>query len=141
MNKKEVDDYFNKKSNLSSPETIDRNILRSEIVQIEEYNKLRLSRLNYGIKDFTLNLPYIQTSDDAEEILGWIIKKSMTPKLLVGANIFATPILQLGDIVNIDYNKNNIDIVSDISKKFVIYHIDYERSSVGPNMTLYMSEV
>jgi hypothetical protein len=65
----------------------------------------------------------------------------MKSKKLVGAEIFSLPILQLGDIVQIDYNKDGVDLISNPDKQFVIYNIDYKRNGSGPNMTLYMAEV
>ena len=136
-----VDDYFNKKSNFMEIDNINNSAVRSELVSMKEYNYIKQSRLNHGISSFTLETPYIQTSSDAEDLLGWIIEKSMRPKKLVGANIFAMPILQLGDIVKIDYNKEDVDVISDPEKEFVIYNINYERDVNGPNMTVYMAEI
>jgi hypothetical protein len=136
-----VDDYFNKKSNFSELNNLDNTTVRSELVSIQDYNQIKQSRINHGISSFTLESPYIQTSSDAENILGWIIEKSMKSKKLVGAEIFSLPILQLGDIVQIDYNKDGVDLISNPDKQFVIYNIDYKRNGSGPNMTLYMAEV
>ncbi len=136
-----VDDYFNKRSNFAELDNLDTNTSRSELVSMQEFNYIKQSRLNHGLSSFTLETPYIQTSSDAEELLGWIIKKSMRPKKLVGANIFSLPVLQLGDIVNIDYSKDGVDLISDSEKQFVIYNIDYERNQDGPNMTIYLAEV
>jgi hypothetical protein len=136
-----VDDYFNKKSNFMEIDNINNSAVRSELVSMKEYNYIKQSRLNHGISSFTLETPYIQTSSDAEDLLGWIIEKSMRPKKLVGANIFAMPILQLGDIVKIDYNKEGVDVISDPEKEFVIYNINYERNVNGPSMTVYMAEI
>ena len=132
---------LNKKSNLSSPESNNSDIIRSKNVELQKYDKIKQSRLSYGINSFSLSMPYIQTSGDAEDLLGWIINKNMTPKRLLGINIFATPILQLGDIVNIDYVKDEINIIAETSKQFVIYDIGYSRSLSGPEMTLYLAEV
>jgi len=136
-----VDDYFNKKSNLSSPESINSNVIRSQNVELQKYDQIKQSRLSYGINTFSLSMPYIQTSGDAEDLLGWIINKNMIPKRLLGVNLFATPILQLGDIVNIDYVKDGIDIIAEPSKQFVVYNITYSRSTSGPDMTVYLAEV
>ena len=136
-----VDDYFNKKSNLSSPVLTDSNTIRSMNVELQKYDQIKQSRLSYGVNSFSLSMPYIQTSDDAEDIIGWVINKNMTPKRLLGVNIFATPILQLGDIVNIDYVKDGIDVIAESSKQFAIYDIGYSRSLAGPEMTLYLAEV
>ena len=55
--------------------------------------------------------------------------------------MFATPTLQLGDIVNIDYNENSIDKLGDISKRYVVYNIQYSKGPDGPDMTVFLSEV
>jgi hypothetical protein len=96
----------------------------------------------YGKNDFSLNTPYIQTQDDAEALMGWIINKIMDPKKSIGVNIFAIPTLQLGDIVTIDYKNNEgLDLVAKESDRFVIYNIEYSRGISGPSMTVYLSEV
>jgi hypothetical protein len=136
-----VDDYFNRRSNLSNPIIVDDVVIRSPEISLEQYNEIRQSRLKYGISDFTIEAPYIQKTDDAENLLGWIINKSMKPKKMIGANIYSLPILQLGDIVKIDYIKDDVSVVSDPDTKFIIYNIEYERKSEGPDMTLYLAEV
>jgi hypothetical protein len=136
-----VDDYFNKKSNFAELDNLDNNTIRSNLVSIQDYNYIKQSRLNHGISSFTLETPYIQTLSDAENILGWIVKKSMKPKKLVGAQIFSLPILQLGDVVQIDYNKDGVDLICSPDKQFVIYNMDYQRNSNGPSMTVYLAEV
>jgi hypothetical protein len=65
----------------------------------------------------------------------------MKPKKLVGAQIFSLPILQLGDLVQIDYNKDGVDLICSPAKQFVIYNMDYQRNSNGPSMTVYLAEV
>ena len=75
-------------------------------------------------------------------ILSWIIEKNLEPRKNVNVSIFPNPMIQLGDIVNIDYkNSEGIDIVSDSDTRFVVYNITYAKSSAGPTMTLSLSEV
>jgi hypothetical protein len=137
-----VDEYFQKRGNLSDPEFKGETILYSPLVEQEKYNDIKLSRLTYGKNEFSLDTPYIQTQDDAQELIGWIINKSLKPKKYIGLNIFAIPTLQLGDIVTVDYKDNNdIDIVTLSSSRFVVYNIEYQRNSSGPSMTIYLSEV
>lgn len=136
-----VDEYFNKRSNFSEPSTINGNLLRSPFVEVSLYNEIKESRLNHGVSDFTLETPYIQKSDDAENLLGWIIHKSMRPKKVVGVDLFALPILQLGDLVNIDYEQNGIYVVDNPTKQFVVYSIDYSRGPTGPTMNVFLAEV
>ena len=136
-----VDDYFNKKSNFIEANNLDNTTVRSSLFAIKDYNYIKQSRLTHGINSFSLETPYIQTSADAESLLGWIIEKSMRPKKMVGANIFSLPILQLGDLVNVDYVKDDVDIVSSPDTQFVVYSIEYSRKGSGPEMTVYLAEV
>jgi hypothetical protein len=136
-----IDEYFKKTGNLSDPEFIGNTNTTSSLIKKELYNKIKLSRMTYGKKEFSIDANYIQSQDDAESLMGWIINKTMDPKKSVGANIFAIPTLQLGDIVSIDYNKDGIDIISPSSSRFVVYNIEYSRGINGPSMTVYLSEV
>ena len=64
----------------------------------------------------------------------------MKPQLCIGVTIFANPMIQLGDIVNIDYEQDGVEIIPS-TKNFVVYHTSFNRTSDGPRMTLYLSEV
>jgi hypothetical protein len=71
-----------------------------------------------------------------------MISKIMKPRKSVGLNLFGMPILQLGDIVSINYkDANNVDQVSSASDRFVVYQIEYSTSSDGPEMSVFLSEV
>jgi hypothetical protein len=136
-----VDEFFKKKGNLSDPEFVGNTNTTSSVIQQELYNKIKLSRMTYGKKEFSIDANYIQSQDDAESLMGWIINKTMDPKKSIGANIFTIPTLQLGDIVTVDYEKDNVDVVSSPSSRFVVYNIEYSRGVNGPSMTVYLSEV
>lgn len=137
-----VDDYYKKRGNLSDPELKGETVIRSPYKYIEEYEKIRTSRLKYGRNEFSLSSQYIQTQDSAEELLGWIIEKVSRPRKAVGLEIFSMPTLQLGDIININYkDKDGLDLVTSNLTKFVIYQIEYSKSLDGPTMRLYLSEV
>jgi len=136
-----VDSYFNKRSSLSDPELIGDQTVYSPYTEQEKYNKIKLSRITYGKNDFTIDSEYIQTDDAAQELMGWIIDKTMSPKKSVGLEIFATPTIQLGDIVTINYLSNNFDVVAPPSTRFVVYNIEYSRNENGPTMIIYLSEV
>ena len=137
-----VDDYLKRRGNLSDVELKGSNVIDSPFKSIEQYEKIKQSRILYGKNDFTLESLYIQDQDAAEDILGWIIEKNIRPRKSVGLKIFSMPILQLGDIVNINYKDNDgIDLVSPISTKYVVYNINYAKSLGGPEMTVYLSEV
>jgi hypothetical protein len=95
----------------------------------------------YGKKDFSLDVPYIQSQDDAENLMSWLVNKITKPRKSVGVKIFANPMIQLGDILSIDYVENGIDKVANAEARFVVYNIEYSKTVEGPEMSIYLSEV
>ncbi len=137
-----MDDYYKKRGNFSDPELRGDVVIKSPYQFTEEYDKIRNSRIEYGKNEFALDSLYIQTQDQAEDILGWIASKNLAPRKAIGLNIFSMPILQLGDIVNVNYkNDEGLDLVVPSTTRLVVYNIDYSRTVEGPNMTVYLSEV
>jgi hypothetical protein len=137
-----VDEYFKKRGNLSDPEFKGDTLVYSPLVEKAKYDEIRQSRMIYGKNDFTIDSIYIQTPDDAEALMGWIINKIMRPKKSIGIQLFSIPTLQLGDIVTIDYkDSTGLDLVASNESRFVVYNIEYLRGTDGPSMTAYLSEV
>lgn len=126
-----VDEYFQKNSDLDN--------YSNYTTLNNKYNDIQNSRSTYGKKDFTLTGNYIQNIDTANNLMTWMVDKVMRPKKSVGVTIFANPMIQLGDIVTIDYNIDNV--LQSSNARFVVYNISYSRSSNGPEMKLYLSEV
>jgi hypothetical protein len=137
-----VDEYFKKRSNFSNPLLTGSSQIVSPQVEKQRFDEIKRSRMIYGNNEFTLDTPYIQTQDDAENLMGWMIDKLMVPKKSVGLKIFATPTIQLGDILTINYkDSNNLDLVTSTDSRFIVYNIEYARKINGPDMTLYLAEV
>jgi hypothetical protein len=137
-----VDNYFKKRGNLSDPEFKGDSLAYSPLLEKLKYDEIRQSRMIYGKNEFSIDSPYIQTDDDANALMGWIINKLMKPKKSVGINMFAIPTLQLGDIVTLDYkDSSGLDLISTNTDRFVVYNIEYARNNNGPTMSVYLSEV
>lgn len=137
-----VDEYFQKRGNLSDPEFKGSAIAYSPLVEKSKYDEIRQSRMIYGKNEFAIDSIYIQTQDDAEALMGWIINKVMHPKKSIGVNMFSIPTLQLGDIVTVNYqDSTGLDLVTSSTSRFVVYNIEYTRNNNGPSMTVYLSEV
>jgi len=137
-----VDEYFKKRGNLSDPEFQGNSLIFSPLVEKAKYDEIRQSRMIYGKNEFSIDSLYIQTDDDAQALMGWIINKVMHPKKSVGVNLFSIPTMQLGDIVTVDYkDSSGLDLVASDSSRFVVYNIEYSRSNTGPSMTTYLAEV
>lgn len=134
-----VDDYYNKRADFSNPEFSGNNLITQNLY--ENYLDIKNSRTTYGVKAFELNPTFIQSQDSANELMGWLISKISKPRNAVGVEVFGTPYAQLGDIVKIDYSKDNVDQVSLSDSRYVVYSVEYLYNSDGPQTTLYLSEV
>lgn len=137
-----VDDYLQRRGNLADAELEGNDILTSPYKFIEQYDKIKVSRLQYGTNEFSLDSPYIQSQDMAEDVLGWLIEKNQRPRKAIGIKVFSNATIQLGDIVTIDYKTNDgVDVIAPDSTRYVVYNIQYDYSPGGPSMTMYLSEV
>lgn len=142
QNELTVDSYFAKNSNFANSDFTNVPIIKSPLKSSQDYEDIKVSRMTYGKNDFTLDTPYVQTSDDAESLMSWIISKISKPRKSVGVKVFNLPILQLGDIVNIYYkNDLGMDEISSSSNRFLVYNIEYAKNAEGSDMTVYLSEV
>ena len=137
-----TDDYFNKSGNIYEASLKGNSQINSALIENEKFNEIKTSRMTYGTNSFTIETPYIQTDDDANSLMGWIINKLMKPKRSIGVKIFANPMIQLGDIVTINYkNEEGLDLVASDLTRFVVYNISYSKDISGPSMTIFLSEV
>ena len=135
-----VDDYFNKISNFSDPQYQGNEIVSPQ-TSLEAYNKIKASRSKYGNRQFSLESMYIQSEDFAENLMQWIIDKTMRPRREISITTFPMPHLQLGDLVTIEYTmQDNIEYV-DPDTRFIINDITYSRTPDGPNQTIRVIEV
>jgi hypothetical protein len=50
-------------------------------------------------------------------------------------------LIQLGDIVAVDYIENGIDKAGTKDSRFVVYNIEYSKDGNGPDMKIFLSEV
>lgn len=137
-----VDEYFSRKSDFSNIDFVADPLVSSPQKARDYYQDIKVSRLTYGRNSFNVDAKYIQTSDDAANLMTWMISKIMRPRKSIGAQVFANPIIQLGDILEIEYkDSNGNNEIADASSRFVVYNIEYTRDSEGPSMNLYLSEV
>jgi hypothetical protein len=137
-----VDEYFSRKGDQSNPKFNNGGLVSYPTKEKKRFEDIKFSRMTHGRKEFSLEVPYIQSHDEADNLMGWMISKIMKPRRSIGASVFAIPTLQLGDIVNIVYkDSDGTDIVASEDSRFVVYQIEYSKAETGPDMTVYMSEV
>ena len=137
-----VDDLYKKRSNLLDNKLGSSNLLTNPLNIDQEYNRIKNSRDKFGKNEITIETPYIQTTDAAENTFGWIIDKVSRPRQIFGIKTFGTFNLQLGDIVKVKAQTNDgINLLADEDKRFVIYQIEYSRNNSGLELTSYLVEV
>ncbi len=140
-NELSVDEFFNEKSKLSNPEISNGIVISSPSLFKQQYQEIKNNRSIYGRNEFTIDAMYIQSRDAANGLMSWLANKIMKPRKSVGISIFPTPIIQLGDIVTVDYTDDGISQLGYGSNTFVVYQIEYSRSAEGTEMQLFLSEV
>ena len=125
-----VDEFFKERSNFSDPLVVD-NVVRSPVLQNKIYEDIKTSRSKYGKKEFNLTATYIQSYDDARELMQWVVEKTLRPRKIIQIESFGVPHLQLGDIISIDYDMPEGAKFMDTSKQFVVSEITYGRQAGG----------
>jgi hypothetical protein len=135
-------DFFNKNSSLSDVDNLDKNPISSPTRAKERYYDIQSSKSAYGVSSFAIDAKYIQNVDAANELMSWLIDKTIRPRKSVGVKVFGGSLIQLGDIVTINYtDSNSVNLISPPDKRFVVYSIEYSRNFDGPDSTIYLSEV
>ena len=134
-----VDDFFKKNSNFTTA-------LYSGSNDSQDYQRLYADILNsrnkYGRNDFSIDAQYVQTTAAAESIMDWTIKRVLYPRKTVGVSTFATPHIQLGDIIQIVHKDDSgVPYVSSDSTRFVVYNIEYQKGGGSASTTIHLAEV
>jgi hypothetical protein len=135
-----VDEFYSKKSDFSNP-TVENGIVVSSPTSVKQtYQDIKNTRSTYGRNGFTIDAPYVQSRDMATSIMKWLSERIMKKRKSVGLEIFAMPTLQLGDIVQVQYEADGVNQIPG-SSRFVVYQIDYSKNVSDTNMSVYLSEV
>jgi hypothetical protein len=135
-----VDDYFRQRSNFSDP-LIVNNVLSSPIRADKIYQNIKNSRSKYGSRSFSLDSYYIQNEDSANSIMDWLINRTLRPRKSMVVEAFGVPHIQLGDIVNINFDLPDGYKFVDVDTKFVVTSISYSRAPEGPNVSMGVVEI
>lgn len=141
QNELSVDEFFNEKSKMSDPEISNGIVVTSPSLFKQQYQEIKNNRIMYGRNEFTIDARYIQSRDAANSLMLWLSNKIMKPRKSLGVLIFPNPMIQLGDIVSVDYSVDGVSQIGYGSNRFVVYHIEYSRSIDGPQMEIFLSEV
>lgn len=135
-----MDDYFNLIGDTSNVSDESSTVYSSPRAK-EQFKDIRINRMKYGKKEFSLSSDYVQTQSAARNLMGWLSDKSVRPRQQIGVEVFNNPVIQLGDIFTVQYTMDGIDKVAKPDVKFVVYNIEYSRGTDGPSMTVYGSEI
>ena len=135
-----VDDYYNEVGSTSDVYTSDMRLLRDPLLAKSAYRDIRIDRRKHGKEEFSLQTEYIQRQDDAYDMMGWLAEELTKERLLVGIKTFPYPIIQLGDVVKIDYtDSNGVEFAGD--RRYVVYNIEYDRNPDSLDQKVYVAEI
>jgi len=142
-----VDDYYGQVARLDRPEMSGSQLIGNPTEYRQKYEQILNSRARYGKQEFEeLSSEYIQDDAVAEDMLSWIVNKTMKPRQMLGVNVFGMSQIQLGDILTVDYKVNptgatEMNAITSTDKKFVTYQVDYTKTLDGTTSTLFLVEV
>ena len=139
QNQLTVDDFFGKKTDFSNPQRLAGGVIDSPYSLNATYSDIKNSRMTFGKNAFNLDATYIQDQDTASDLMQWIASKIMQPRLAIGLSLYGNPTIQLGDVVEVQYNIPNEIAIE--GTRFVVYSIQYDRDNSGPSMIVYLTEV
>jgi hypothetical protein len=140
VNSMTVDDYYNKISDASDPQ-FDNNYLISPVNSKNDFNRIKASRSKYGERQFSMDSMYVQSEDQARNLMEWLINKTLKPRQVLVVRTFPLPTLQVGDIVTIEYTTpDNVEVI-DPAARFVIKEIEYSRKLGSVEQVLKVVEV
>ena len=133
-----VDDYMSDVDKIGDG----KKVIRDPGSVREIYDSIKISRMKYGKNEFQIASDYIQTDDQANRLMGWLIGKMNRGRLNIGISLFQTPTIQLGDIITMSYrDHHDNDILVSSGRQFVVYSIEYSKAVGSAEMTIYATEV
>jgi len=104
---------------------------------------LQFNKSVYGIKGFNIDSMYIQNPSQARSLVRWIIRNCSRQRFKISAEVFANPLLELGDKVRVfsldrGYRIENAKFGN---KTFVVSEINRSVTQEGPSMKVTLVEV
>jgi len=97
----------------------------------------------YGVNEFSIDSLFIQRRDQAKSLSDWILKNCCYERKVLQCEIFANPILELGDKVRV-FDKARGYYLGNVSYEdtvYVISTISYEGTPNGVSMSIKAVEV
>lgn len=122
-------------------------------VKLSDYIKTRVGEDNekalllernikkYGSNAYTVSGEYINSMQQANSILSWILENSTKTKKTIAAQVFPNPLLELGDKVRIFYPELGYSYTQQGDKVYYIHSISYSVDNEGPKMSISVREI
>lgn len=135
-----VDSFFNERSSFSDPFVSDTTI-KSPVVAEKIFDTIKSSRQKYGKREFNINPVYVQSVGDANNLMEWMVEKTLRSRKAIDIEVFGMPHIQLGDIVQINFLMPEGVYFVDTDKQFIVQSIDFSRSLNGASSVLRVVEI
>jgi hypothetical protein len=83
----------------------------------------------------------LNSLQQAEEVLQWIVDNATSSKNILNADIFPNPLLEVGDKVRVFYPDMQYNISNQKDKVYYVHSINYSVSGDGPKMSVSIREI
>ena len=120
-----------------------KNLFDKDINDQKKISNYFFNKSIYGQNSFSLDSRFIQSKDQAERLMMWIVSNCSRQRLSLSMEIFPNPILELGDKVKIVSKDRGYAITNTYfgDKTFVVSDIKISKSSQGDSMNIVIVEV
>ena len=97
----------------------------------------------YGIKGFNIDSTYIQSIDQADKLMKWILKNCSNQRFKISLEMFPNPLIELGDKVRVFSSDRGYNMDNSIFKNsvFIVSEINRSVSEEGPSMKVTLIQV
>jgi hypothetical protein len=117
-------------------------ITLSNLIYKDDNTGILMENMNkYGENSVSLSGTYLNNIDQASNLLSWIYEKSNSEKTEYSLEVFANPLLEIGDKVRIYYSDIEHEISKIGDKVYYITSISYNLDSSGPKMNISVREI
>ena len=117
-------------------------ITLSNLIYKDDNTGILMENMNkYGENSVSLSGTYLNNIDQASNLLSWIYEKSNSEKTEYSLEVFANPLLEIGDKVRIYYSDIEHEISKIGDKVYYITSISYSLDSSGPKMNISVREI
>lgn len=110
-------------------------------IEERKNQELEINRKLYGEQSYNISGTYISGVNMAKKLANWVAKKASKEKVVISAEIFPNPLLQLGDKVKVFYKSRGYCVEQDGDKTYILSRINYTATPDDISMSVELREM